>query len=118
MVVIIDSAYPSLVSIGNQVRLGTRTLIIAHFGESVDKTRGQPTVRIEEEVYIGPGAIILPNVTVGRGAVVTAGSVVNRSVPPLTMVQGNPAKPIARCGVPLAGNSYDEFIRKLTPIEE
>ena len=45
----------------------------------------------------------MPNVTIGAGAVVAAGQVApsTRSVAPLTMVQGNPAKPIARCGIPL-----------------
>jgi acetyltransferase-like isoleucine patch superfamily enzyme/acyl carrier protein len=117
--VIIDSAYPSLVSIGNNVMVGTRSLLMAHFGGAVDnpRTRHEPSIRIEDNVHIGPGAIILPNVTIGQGAVVTAGSVVNSSIPPLTMVQGNPARPVARCGVPLRGNRYERFIRHLEPLE-
>jgi acetyltransferase-like isoleucine patch superfamily enzyme len=97
-----------------------RTTIIAHFrGEwdaGLDGDEGV-TVRIEDDAFIGPGVIILPNVTIGHGAVVTAGSVVSRSVPPLTMVQGNPAKPVARCGVPLGMQTpLKEFYRRLRPI--
>src|SRR5262249_35030713 len=77
------------------------------------------SVRIEDEVNIGAGVIILPNVTIGRGAVVTAGSVVSSSVAPLTMVQGNPARPIARCGIPLTRETpYKEFCRKLRTIKD
>ena len=72
----------------------------------------------EDEAFIGPGVIILPNVTIGRGAVVAAGSVVSHSVPPMTMVQGNPAKPIAKCGISLAEkHSLREFYKQLRPIK-
>jgi acetyltransferase-like isoleucine patch superfamily enzyme len=75
------------------------------------------SVRIEDDVFIGPGAIILPNVTIGHGAVVHAGSVVTRSVPPLTMVRGNPAEPVARCGVPLGRSTpLRQFYRQLQPL--
>jgi serine acetyltransferase len=58
-------------------------------------------VVIEEDAVRGPGVIVLPNVTIAGGAIVTAGSVVTKSVPPKTMVQGNPARPIAIVEVPL-----------------
>ena len=61
--------------------------------------------------------IILPNVVIGRGAVVAAGSVVTRSVPPMTVVQGNPAVPVAQCGVPLGPDvTQKEFSRRLKPL--
>ena len=60
-------------------------------------------------------AAVMPGIAV---QIVTAGSVVTRSVAPLTMVQGNPARPIARCGVPLGLHTpIKEFYRRLTPIE-
>ncbi len=119
--VIIETAYPSLVSIGNNVSIGMRSVIIAHFRDLTAHARAtdRPTVRIEDDVYIGPGVIVLPNVTIGQGAVVSAGSVVSSSVPARTLVRGNPARPIARCGVSLGGGvSYEEFLRHLTPIGE
>jgi acetyltransferase-like isoleucine patch superfamily enzyme len=51
-------------------------------------------VVIDDYAWIGSRATILPNVTVGRGAVIAAGSVVTRDVPPMTVVAGAPAKPI------------------------
>ena len=118
---LIENAYPRLVFIGNNVTIGWRSIIIAHFRDLTVQAiySNQPTVRIEDNVYIGPGVIVLPNVTIGHGAVVAAGSVVTRSVPPQTLVQGNPAKPIARCGVSLGrGVSYEHFLRHLTPIKD
>lgn len=47
---------------------------------------------IEDDAWIGAGAIILDGVRVGKGAVVGAGAVVTRDVPPHTVVAGNPAK--------------------------
>jgi acyl-CoA synthetase (AMP-forming)/AMP-acid ligase II/acetyltransferase-like isoleucine patch superfamily enzyme/acyl carrier protein len=118
---LIETAYPKLVSIGNNVSIGMRVLIIAHMRDSTAEAREnrQVTVRIEDDAYIGPGVIILPNVTIGQGAVVSAGSVVSRSIPPHTLVRGNPAKPVAYCGVSLGGGvSYEEFLRHLTPIDD
>jgi acetyltransferase-like isoleucine patch superfamily enzyme len=109
---IIETAHPQLVSIGDGSAIGMRAMIIAHFRES-------RRVCIEQNVVIGPGAIILPNVTIGTGSVVTAGSVVTRSVPPMTVVQGNPARPVARCGVPLSeGVSLREFVKQLKTLEK
>lgn len=53
-----------------------------------------PAITIEDEARIGAGATFLPGVTVGRGAVVGAGSVVTRDVEPGTTVLGVPARPV------------------------
>ena len=48
---------------------------------------------IGHDVWIGDGAIIMPNVTeIGNGAVIAAGAVVNKDVPPYSVVVGNPAR--------------------------
>lgn len=107
---ILDTSRPYLITLEDGVVIGIRTTIIAHFKE----LRG---VKIEQDAFIGPGAIILPNVVVGRGAVVTAGSVVTKSVPPMTVVQGNPALPVAKCGVTLRHDVLlKDFSRRLRPL--
>ena len=51
-------------------------------------------VTIKEDVWIGANAIIMPNVTIGRGAIVGAGAVVTKDVQPFSIVAGVPAKKI------------------------
>lgn len=103
----IETAYPEEVTIGNNVIIGIRATILAHFQEVTGVT-------IKDDVYVGACAVILPGVTIGEGSVISAGSVVTASVPPMTVVQGNPAKRVAKCGIPLRlGTSRAEFMRHL-----
>ena len=51
-------------------------------------------VTINDYVFIGPRAIILPGVTINKGAVIAAGAVVTKDVPDSTIVAGVPAEPI------------------------
>lgn len=109
--VVLETAYPELITIDDEAFVGIGVIVIAHFKEA---RRG---VRIGKQAFVGPGVIILPDVEIGDGAVVTAGSVVTSSVPPLTVVQGNPAVPIARCGVPLwPDTTLKEFSKRLRPL--
>jgi acetyltransferase-like isoleucine patch superfamily enzyme len=118
---IIETARPELVFIGDDVTISIRAVVIAHFRGTTAAERNEAghrfSVRIEDQAFIGPGVIILPGATIGHGSVVAAGSVVTNSVPPLTLVQGNPARPVARCGIPLAvKTSAKDFYRSLKPI--
>jgi acetyltransferase-like isoleucine patch superfamily enzyme len=107
---IIETSYPHLVTIRDRAAIGMRVTIIAH-------NREQRGVIIEEDVSLGAGVIVLPSVTIGRGAIVTAGSVVTKSVPPKTMVQGNPARPVATVEIPFGLNiSVKEFAKGLRPL--
>jgi acetyltransferase-like isoleucine patch superfamily enzyme len=107
---ILETSYPYLITIEDRVFIGVRATIIAHNREMVQG------VKIEHDAFIGPGAIILANVTIGHGAVIAAGSVVTRSVPAMTVVQGNPAVPVATCGTPLGVRTrMKEFSRSLKP---
>jgi serine acetyltransferase len=108
--VILETSRPNLITIEDGSSIGMRVTVVAHFRESHG-------VKIEQDAFIGPGVIILPDVVIGRGAVVTAGSVVTKSVPPMTVVQGNPAVPVAKCGIPLrTGVSLKDFSRHLKPL--
>lgn len=87
------------IKIGNYVHTGANVMIIA-FNHAFD-TREIPTIKqdyydapvvIEDDVWIGGGSIILAGVTIGKGTIVAAGAVVNRDVPPYSIVGGIPAK--------------------------
>ena len=87
------------VHVGNHVMIGPGVQIYtaAHPLQADTRNQGweiaKPIV-IEDNVWIGGGAILLPGVTIGRSAVVGAGAVVPRSVPANTVVAGNPARVI------------------------
>ncbi len=69
----------------------------AHVLEAEARNQGWEVakpIKIEDNVWIGGGAILLPGVRVGRNAVVGAGAVVTRNVPANTVVAGNPARVI------------------------
>lgn len=80
--------------IGNNVNLSHYTIIhtLTHLTNSPYFHAQQRPVAIMDHAWIGARAIILPGVTVGEGAVVSAGSVVNKDVPPYSIVVGNPAR--------------------------
>ena len=94
------SKYGSI-TIGNYVHTGVNVMIMAFNHGSY--TRDIPTkeqdyldapIVIEDDVWIGAGAIILAGVTVGKGSIIAAGAVVNKDVPEYAIVGGVPAKVI------------------------
>ena len=62
-------------------------------GEGLCRTIAHP-IKIEDGVWIGGGAILLPGVTIGRNSVIGAGSVVTRSIPENVVAVGNPCRVI------------------------
>jgi acetyltransferase-like isoleucine patch superfamily enzyme len=90
-------------TIGNNVRITSQCLFLLH-RRDISKYRKdmlqynlpylQLNICIEDNVFIGMRSIIMPGVTIGEGAVLGAGSVVTKDVPPYSVVAGNPAKVI------------------------
>ena len=76
-----------------QVTLMTGGHAIGSHDSRAGAHRPEP-IEIGEGVWIGARAIILPGVTIGAGAVVAAGALVTKDVPPDTLVAGVPAKPV------------------------
>lgn len=84
--------------IGKHVGTGGFTLIFTHgawgnYLKGYNYSRGP--VIIEDEVWMGWRVFLLPNVKIGKGAIVSACSFVTRNIKPLSLVAGNPAKEIA-----------------------
>jgi len=88
-----------LISIGNDVMISPRVSLYAenhNFADAGRPMRDQGITRtpivIEDDCWIASGAIILAGVTVGRGSVVAAGSVVTHDIPPYSVAAGAPAR--------------------------
>ena len=97
--------YCWLISIGNKVAIGSRVQIITHDASTklflgYDKIG---KVVIGNNVFIGQGSIILPNVKIGNRVIVGAGSVVTEDIPSDSVAFGNPAK---------VKSTIDEFLEK------
>jgi len=74
-------------------RLSTYPFKVQYLGwEKEALSKGD--IILEDDVWVGYGAIILSGVTIGKGAIIAAGSVVTKDVPPYAIVGGNPAKVI------------------------
>jgi acetyltransferase-like isoleucine patch superfamily enzyme len=84
-----------LIRIGERCRLGPYVMIVdSAFHELLDRSKrpaSQPVV-IEDDVWIGAKASIMPGVTIGRGSVVGTAAVVTKDVPPFSVVAGVPAR--------------------------
>lgn len=92
----IDSSHCWLISIGNNVTLAPRVQILAHDASTkiyLDYTK-VGRVNIGNNVFVGAGSIILPNVTIGNNVIVGAGSIVSRDIKDNCVVAGNPARVI------------------------
>lgn len=85
-------------TIGNDVSISFRSLILTgghDVNDSYFKADHQP-ISICDHVWIGSNATILKGITIGEGAVVCAGAVVTKDVPPYAIVGGVPAKVIGK----------------------
>ncbi len=103
----VDLAWGVLITTGGGVVIGDRTLIgyrsqILSANHVIPENKGRifgaghikKKVVIENDVWIGANCIIVAGVHIGEGAVIAAGSVVTKNVPPFTIVGGVPAKKI------------------------
>jgi serine acetyltransferase len=116
--VYIDDVHPDALTIGDDTTNGMRTSIFSHFywGPKRPAEHAAP-IEIEDQVYIGPHCVILGNVRIGRGAVIRAGTVVSRNVPPHTMWGAPPAEALAEVHTPLiAKEKYESFLSGLRPV--
>lgn len=93
--ILIDLVAP--LKIGNRVTISMRCMLLTHMdpgdsGCEIQRRVGE--ICIEDDAYVGAGAIILPGVTIGARAVVGAGAVVTKNISPGSIVAGVPARRI------------------------
>ncbi len=102
----IDERYAYLISIGDNCSLSNGVVILAHDATTFKFTDGYARlgkIEIKDNCFIGTNVIILPGVTIGPNVLITAGSVVNRDIPPNSCVAGVPARVYQK---------FDEFIEQ------
>ena len=88
------------ITIGDDVLLGHNVVLATLNHDPVVARRSSmlpAPIVIGDKVWIGANATVLPGVTIGKGAIVAAGAVVHRDVPPFTVVGGVPARILALC---------------------
>ena len=89
------------IKIGNRVLIGPSTGLFTAIHPTDPEIRATGIekgvdITIEDDVWIGGNATILPGVTIGKGAIIGAGSVVTKDIPEMTIAAGNPAKVIRK----------------------
>lgn len=102
--VLLDSNYPELIQIKEGAWLTRGVVILTHFNPTPilrNKIGGikKGEVIIGRGAFIGVNSIILPNITIGECAIIGAGSVVTKDIPPFQIYAGNPAKFIKKINI-------------------
>ena len=98
LMVMMDIMFPERITIGRNSVIGYNTTLLAH--EYLIKEYRLGDIIIGDEVMIGANTTILPGVTIGDGAVVSACTLVHRDVEPYTFVGGNPMQVIKQLPKP------------------
>lgn len=101
---IIDRGHIHLLSIGDNVTLSTCRILLHDASTKLALGHSRiGRVEIGDNVFVGAGAIILPNVKIGSNVVIGAGSVVANDIPDDCVAVGNPCRPIKK---------YSEFVEE------
>ena len=101
--VLIDLIYPKMIEIGDNVSLGSHSMIFAHSNPSAnlflkqgEYPRKISKVVIKSGAVINPGAIIIAGVTIGENSIISPRSVVTQDIPDYCIAVGNPARVIKK----------------------
>ncbi|MDF0728285.1 acyltransferase [Cytobacillus sp. S13-E01] len=92
LMVMLDIMFPEKISVGKNTVIGYNTTILAH--EYLIKEYRLGDVIIGDEVLIGANSTLLPGITIGDRAVISAGTLVHKDVPAGVFVGGNPMRVI------------------------
>jgi acetyltransferase-like isoleucine patch superfamily enzyme len=112
--VYLENEYPERIRLEDGVQIGLRSTIVAH-------TRHCGQVIIRRNAFVGPCSVIISaaetSLTIGEGAVVSAGSIITTNIPPATLVRPERVKACATVTVPFTyETSYKDFCKGLRPI--
>lgn len=107
-----DLPYPYFVVVEDGVSLAGSIDVVAHnkplkYHQCVSDSYVAPVI-IRKNAWVAVGVTLLPGVEIGEGAIVAAGSLVNKDVPPMVMVAGTPAKVVKDFSDKLRSNYTEE----------
>ncbi|MFD2208335.1 acyltransferase [Virgibacillus halophilus] len=90
LMVVPDVMFPEKITVGNNSIIGYDTTLLAHEYLIGEYRLGE--VRIGDRVMIGANSTVLPGVTIGDNAIISAGTLVHKDVPPGAFAGGNPMR--------------------------
>jgi len=101
--VLIDLVYPKMITVEDNVTIGSNVMIFAHINPTANlelKRKLYPRkvapVIIRSGAVINPGSIVTAGVTIGKNAIVSVGSVITENIPDYCVVVGNPARVVKK----------------------
>jgi acetyltransferase-like isoleucine patch superfamily enzyme len=111
--VYIDNEYPEMIEIQDRAAVSMRAVIIAH-------SMGPGKVVIEREAFIGPQVVVLcsggKTLRIGEGAVISAGCMITRSIPPRVVIAPAPTQLVGHASISMpASRTVEEFWSGLKP---
>lgn len=102
-----DTQFPENIYIDDNVCLSNNVSIITHF-DPTESIKNYPIkkykkrVKIKEGTFIGPSVTILPGVEIGKHCFIRAGTVIKKSIPDFSIVEGNPQKILGKLNPKIA----------------
>lgn len=97
--IIVDYPYPNFIVVEDEASISGSDYFLAHckpmkYHEAFVDSYVAPVI-VRKNAWIALNVTLMPGVEVGEGAIVSAGSIVSKDIPPFTVAQGNPAKVVA-----------------------
>ena len=112
-----DNTFPNFVVIEDGASISGNDYFLAHakplkYHTACAESFVAPII-VHKHAWIAINVTVLPGVEIGEGAIVSAGSVVSKDIPPFTVAKGNPAKVVADLADILRSNYPPEEIERL-----
>ena len=105
LIIIDEPSDRAMISIGDRVAISPRVTLVVSSRPNFSRIASYVPVKhgpitIKDDAWLGTGVVVLPDITIGEGAVVGANSLVTKDVSPYSIVVGSPAKVIGKISVP------------------
>lgn len=105
LIIIDEPTNRAMISIGDRVAISPRVTLVVSSRPNFSRIAPYVPVKhgpitIKDDAWLGTGVVVLPDITIGEGAVVGANSLVTKDVSPYSIVVGSPARVIGKISVP------------------